>query len=74
MIRYLIYAIGPNGHFREMWEIMAVGDEAAVERARQMLDRYDLEVWCGGEKIATLSAKKALNRHARCIAPIYPPW
>jgi hypothetical protein len=57
MIRYLIYPIGPNGHFQEMWEIMAADDASAVQRARQMLDRDDLEVWCGGENIAALSTK-----------------
>jgi hypothetical protein len=56
MAPYLIFAVGPNGHFVNMKEIMASSDAAALECARQQLDRFDLEVWSGGRKIGALSA------------------
>jgi hypothetical protein len=52
-----IFAVAPNGHFVWANEIMA-SDAAALERARQLLDQLDLEVWSGGRKIAGLSARR----------------
>jgi hypothetical protein len=57
MTPYSIFAVAPNGHFVWANEIMA-SDAAALERARQLLDQLDLEVWSGGRKIAGLSARR----------------
>jgi hypothetical protein len=56
MAPFLIFAVGPNGHFVDVKEIMASSDVAALERARQLFDRFDLEIWSGGRKIGALSA------------------
>jgi hypothetical protein len=58
MAPYLIIAVGLNGHFVSVKEIMASSDAAALNRARQLLDRFDLEVWSGGRKIGELSAHR----------------
>lgn len=58
MTPYSIFAVGPNGHFVWAKDIMASNDAAARERARQLLDQLDLEVWSGGRKIAELSARR----------------
>jgi hypothetical protein len=58
MAPYSIFTVGPNGHFVSVKEIMASSDAAALERARQLLDQLDLEVWSGGRKIAGLSARR----------------
>ena len=58
MAPYSIFTVGPNGHFVSVKEIMASSDAAALERARQLLDELDLEVWSGGRKIAGLSARR----------------
>jgi hypothetical protein len=58
MAPYSIFAVGPNGHFVWAKEIMGSSDAAALERARQLLDQLDLEVWSGGRKIAGLSARR----------------
>jgi hypothetical protein len=50
--------MGPNGHFINAKEIMATNDAAALRRARQLLDQYDLEVRSGGRKIGALSARR----------------
>jgi hypothetical protein len=57
MAPYSIFTGGPNGHFVRVKE-MASSDAAALERARQLLDQLDLEVWSGGRKIAGLSARR----------------
>jgi threonine aldolase len=38
--------------------ILAPSNADALERARQMLDRYDLEVWCDGSRVGTVYAAK----------------
>jgi hypothetical protein len=53
-----IFAVAPDGYFVWTKEIMASSDAAALERARQLLDQLDLEVWSGGRKIAGLSARR----------------
>jgi hypothetical protein len=58
MVPYLIFAVGPDGHFVYVREILAPSNADAVERARQMLDRHDLEVWCDGSRIGTVHAPK----------------
>jgi hypothetical protein len=49
MAPYLIFAVGPNGHFVNVKEIMASSDAAALERASQLR---------GGRKIGGLSARR----------------
>jgi hypothetical protein len=70
MAPYLILAVGSNGHFVNVREIMASSDAAAFERARQLLDQFDLEVWSGRRKIGQLSAR----RRARSILKVLRGW
>jgi hypothetical protein len=70
MAPYLIFAVGPNGNFVSVKEIMASNDAAAIERARQLLDQFDLEVWTGGRKIGQLSAR----RRTRSILTLWRGW
>ena len=60
MAPYSIFAVGPNGHFVSVKEIMASSDAAALERAHQLLDQLDLEVWSGRRKIGRLSAHRRI--------------
>jgi hypothetical protein len=55
---YSIFAVGLNGHFVWAKEIMASSDAAALARARQLLNQYDLEVWSGGRKIGRVSVRR----------------
>jgi hypothetical protein len=66
MAPYSIFAVGPNGHFVWAKEIMGSSDAAALERARQLLDQLDLEVWSGGRKIAGLSARRRTPSPTSC--------
>jgi hypothetical protein len=55
---YSIFAVGLNGHFVWAKEILASSDAAALARARQLLNQYDLEVWSGGRKIGRVSVRR----------------
>jgi hypothetical protein len=63
MTPYLIFAVGPNGNFVSVKELMASNDAVAIERARQLLDQFDLEVWTGGKKIGQLPTTRITARN-----------
>jgi hypothetical protein len=44
---YRVYFLNPGGHFTGRQEIAAADDREAVKKARQLLDRQDLELWDG---------------------------
>jgi hypothetical protein len=83
MAPYSIFTVGPNGHFVSVKEIIASG-AAALERARQLLDQLDLEVWSGGRKIAGLSARRGnaflpdivvrLDSARAALSHLWPCW
>jgi hypothetical protein len=58
METYLIFTIGRDGHFERVREIRASSDAEALDRARQMLDKLDLEVWRSGSRVAAIPVPK----------------
>ena len=54
METYLIFTVGRDGHFERVREIRASSDAEALDRARQMLDKLDLEVWRSGRCIGRI--------------------
>jgi hypothetical protein len=54
---YRAFVIGKNGHFTGLKEFTAANDEAAVDRARQMIDGADLELWQLDRFVTRLSAQ-----------------
>lgn len=53
MEEYRIYIIGPDGHVIGRTDLLCEDEDAAKERARQLLDGYDLEVWQGSRRLAS---------------------
>ena len=52
MAAYRAYLIGPDGHIVSRIELLCDDDEAAKNRARQLVDGHDVELWDGAKKIA----------------------
>ena len=50
------YVIGPDGHVRDRVDFWC-RDEAAKERAKQLVADYDIELWHLDRKIAVFYAK-----------------
>jgi hypothetical protein len=44
--------IGLDGHFVKVVDIITENDETAGQRARQLVDGHDLELWQEGRRIA----------------------
>jgi hypothetical protein len=52
MEHYRAYLIGLDGHFVKVVDIITENDETAGQRARQLVDGHDLELWQEGRRIA----------------------
>jgi hypothetical protein len=57
MPEYRVYVIGPDGHFDSAIPFVCGDDEAAKERAKQLLDGHDVELWQYARKVATFEHK-----------------
>ena len=57
MAEYRAYMIGDDGHFIRAIDIFCDDDDAARQRAKQLLDGHDVELWQLDRKIETLRHK-----------------
>ena len=55
---YRAYVIGPDGHIMNRVDFSCRDDEAAKERAKQLVADYDIELWHLDRKIAVFYAKQ----------------
>ncbi len=58
MSQYRIFTIGPDGHFVNGMALECLNDEQAIEEARRLLDRQDLELWQAQRFVITLKHKE----------------
>jgi hypothetical protein len=54
---YRAYIIGLDGRIQKAVELDCWDDEAAIERAQQLVDGHDVELWQNERKIATFDRK-----------------
>jgi hypothetical protein len=57
-MRLYAYFIGDGGHITSRVTILAINDEEAKERAKQLVDGYAVELWQEGRKIAIFDPGK----------------
>jgi hypothetical protein len=58
MQEYRAYLVSSAGNILHRVDFVCRDDEAAKERAKQIVDGYDVELWNGGQKIETFLHKK----------------
>lgn len=51
---YRIYVIDSDGHFHSALPLECTDDSEAVEKAKQLVDGHDVELWQRDRKIARL--------------------
>jgi hypothetical protein len=51
---YRAYLVGEDGHFFNFEEMVCDDDAAALERARQLVDGHDVELWNGARLVVIL--------------------
>ena len=57
MQEYRAYIIGPDGHIQERIDLLCADDDAAKERAQQLLNGHEVELWQLDRQIATFTRK-----------------
>ena len=57
MAEYRIYTEGSDGHFVDVQPLICGDDEEAVEKAKQILDGHDLQIWSGARYVRKLHSK-----------------
>jgi hypothetical protein len=55
MAEYRAYLIGSDGHFWEALHLSCTDDAEAIEKAKQLVDGKDAELWQLDRKIAKLN-------------------
>jgi hypothetical protein len=55
---YRAYIIGPDGHIQGRFDLICTDDDAARERAKQLVNGHDIELWQAARKIATFAHKQ----------------
>jgi hypothetical protein len=54
MPEYRAYVVGSDGHFINAFELECADDTEAVERAKQLVNGHDIELWQRVRKITVL--------------------
>jgi hypothetical protein len=61
MSDYLVYFIGPDGHFINFKPLICASDDEALAEAKELVDGHDIELWSG---------PKLLQRRSRWRCPL----
>jgi hypothetical protein len=54
MIEYRAYILTPDDHIAKAVNLFCEDDEAAKERAKQLVNGHDVELWQLGRKVETI--------------------
>jgi hypothetical protein len=57
MQEYRAYIIGLDGHIIKAIGLYCANDDAAKERAKQLVDGHDVELWQGDRRITAFEHK-----------------
>jgi hypothetical protein len=61
MADYRVYVIGSDGHFYRSVPLDCPNDAEAAERAREILDGHDVELWQLDRKVARFAHKPKIQ-------------
>ena len=54
---YRVYFIGPDGRIQSRIELICIDDDA-LERAKELVDGHDVELWQLDRKVATFAKRR----------------
>jgi hypothetical protein len=58
MQEYKAYVIGADGHVADRIDLVCVTEQVARDRAKQLADGHDVELWQEGRRVATFKHEK----------------
>jgi hypothetical protein len=61
MPEYRVYIVGSDGHFFDAVPLECADDAEAMERAEQLVDGHDIELWQRDRKVATFEYKPKIQ-------------
>ena len=56
MLDYRVYLIGSDGHFYNAVPLKCTSDDEAIEKARQLVDGHNVELWQLDRKVAAFKS------------------
>jgi hypothetical protein len=56
MLDYRVYLIGSDGRFCNAVPLKCTNDDEAIEKARQLVDGHDVELWQLDRKVAAFKS------------------
>jgi hypothetical protein len=59
---YRVYVLGSNGHVDGRVEFFCPDDETAKERAKQLINGRDIELWLSDQRIACFESRSGSPR------------
>ena len=57
MHAYRAYLIGLDGHIVSRVDLLCPDDKSAKDKAKQLVDGHDVELWDGAKKIAVFKSE-----------------
>jgi hypothetical protein len=63
---YRVYTLGEDGHIVRRTEIYCLADDAALERAKNLVDGHAVELWEGDRRTALIDGKDGSPTPSRC--------
>jgi hypothetical protein len=61
MPEYRVYIVGSDGHFYDSVPLECDDDYEAMEKAKQLVDGHDVELWQRARKIARFDHKPKIQ-------------
>jgi hypothetical protein len=58
MLEYRVYLIGQDGHFESAVPLECPDDQTTKERAKQLVDGHDVELWQRARKVAVFEHER----------------
>lgn len=71
MQHYRAYIIGDDGHIEGAIDLHCENEQAAKERAEQLVDDHAIELWQGARQIAVFESPSSCEGIARQVAQEY---
>ena len=56
MVEYRAFLIGKDGHFYDAVPLVCADDTEAIQKAKQIFNSHDIELWQSDRLVATLKA------------------
>ena len=53
--QYRAYTVGRDGHFNGFEPLICADDAEAIEKAKRLVDGYDIELWSGERFVTRIS-------------------